>query len=393
MVQFFTAFILSAFGYEFIFFVMTLYVYEMSQNAFKVGIFAALTLIPRLFASFYGVIIDRYDRPKVLAAVSCIVGFLMISMVFAASLTAIYVLWTLAAIFLTVMITTRTALMTEIMAQDGFLRGNSIVLLCLNIAKVCAPFIAGVAGTFLSIHVLFYFTGGLYFSVAFIASRICLTGASPRKKRKNILAELNEGIGYMRRNPNVKYLLTIGILWRLFVGLQISLFVVYIKAFLGGSDAEYGLFMTIIGVGSILGSLVGPWLVKRLSYSVLIFGGLSVHYACFTLLGLLHDFVAALGVAFTGYFVFYAALVGLHSLRDQAVCTEMRGRVYGSVTSVLTPPAIFSMLAGGYLTDWFGVDNVLMSAGFLAMSSFFLLSWRQKFFFSSNRQVCKEGVS
>ena len=58
VIRFFAAFLLSAFGYEFLFFVMTLYVFEISQNAFKVGIFAALTLAPRLFASGYGIIID-----------------------------------------------------------------------------------------------------------------------------------------------------------------------------------------------------------------------------------------------------------------------------------------------------------------------------------------------
>lgn len=377
---FFTAFILSAFGYEFIFFVMTLYVFDLSHNAFKVGIFAALTLAPRLFASFYGIIIDRYARAKVLVAVSGIVGLLMFAMVLMPNLNAIYVLWTLTAVFLTCVATTRTALMTELMASDGFVRGNSMVLVFLNVAKVGAPLIAGVASVFYSIDTLFYLTGGLYLAVMVAAGQVRLPGAVPvMARQKNFLGDLKEGLEYMRQNLDVRFLLSIAVLWRLFIGLQISLFVVYIKDFLGGSDTEYGLFMTTIGLGSIFGSLLGPWVVRQLRYSTLVFWGLLLHYSCFTVLGFLHDFRAALVVAFLGYVTFYATLVGLHSLRDKATRIDMRGRVYGSVTSVLTPPAIISMLGGGYLSDLFGVDCVLIGAGILAMGSFLLLFWGRNF--------------
>lgn len=380
IVLFFAAFILSAFGYEFIFFVMTLYVFDLSHNAFKVGIFAALTLAPRLFASFYGIMIDRYSRAKVFAAVSGIVGIMMFAMVLMPNLYAIYVLWTLTAVFLTCVATARTALMTEVMASDGFLRGNSMVLIFLNTAKVCAPLIAGVASVFCNISTLFYLTGGLYLAVMLVAGQIRHTGNAPIVAVKNsILDDFKDGLRYMRQNSNVRFLLSIGVLWRLFIGLQISLFVVYVKDFLGGNDAEYGFFMTAIGLGSIFGSILGPWVVKRFRYSTLVFWGLLLHYGCFTALGFLHAFWAALIVAFLGYVIFYATLVGLHSLRDNATRIDMRGRVYGSVTAILSPPAILSMLGGGYLSDLFGVGHVLIGAGILAMGSFILLFWGQNF--------------
>jgi MFS family permease len=380
ILYFFTAFTLSAFGYEFIFFVMTLYVFDLSHKAFNVGVFAALTLAPRLFASFYGIVIDRYARARVFAAVSGTVGLLLLIMMTLPTLNAIYVLWTLTAVFLTCVSTTRTALMTELMASDGFVRGNSMVLMFLNIAKVGAPLIAGVASAFCSINVLFYFTGGLYLAAMAIAAQIRLPREpSVTAGRRSILADFKAGLKYMQQNSDVRFLLSIGVLWRLFIGLQISLFVVYIKDYLGGNDTDYGLFMTTIGLGSILGSLVGPWVVKQLRYSTLVFWGLLLHYACFTILGVLHDFKAALAVAFWGYVTFYATLVGLHSLRDNATRIDMRGRVYGSVTAFLTPPAIFSMLAGGYLSDLFGVNRVLLGAGGLAMVSFLLISLRRNF--------------
>lgn len=386
IVYFLLAYLLSAFGFEFIFFGMTIYVYEVSQSAFEVGIFTALTFLPRLFASFYGIVADQYSRKKVFAWVTAITGCLVTLMVFNSSIIWIYLIWLLISVLLTFVFNVRTALMTEIMSQDNYLRGNSMVLILLNSAKVCSPVLAGAATATFGITSLFYCTGIIYFLSALFCTRIRSTAVSTLKKEQKIMTDLKEALQYMRRNPDVKFLLTVGVLWRLFLGLQVSLFVIYIKSYLSGSDTDYGLFMTVIGIGSILGSLVGPCLVKRARYSSVIFWGMSLHYVSFILLGLLHNFYSALIIVFLGYTVFYATLVGLHSLRDKATQFDMRGRVYGSVTAIMTPPAIVSMLAGGYLASQFGVEKILIGAGISALVSFYLLYLANGFSFSRNNQ-------
>lgn len=234
--------------------------------------------------------------------------------------------------------------------------------------------LAGAASAAWGIASLFYCTGMIYFLAALVCNRIRLSAASTVKRERKIMTNLKEALQYTRGNPDIRFLLSVGILWRLFIGLQVSLFVIYIKSYLSGSDTDYGLFMTTIGMGSILGSLAGPWVVKQVPYSSVIFWGMSLHYASFIILGLLHDFYAVLVIVFLSYIVFYATLVGLHSLRDKATRIDIRGRVYGSVTAILTPPAIVSMLVGGYLTSMFGVENVLIGAGTLALASFYLLN-------------------
>jgi len=379
MANFLVAYLLSAFGYEFIFFGMTIYVYEMSQSAFKVGVFAALTFLPRIFASFYGIIADRYNRKEVFTCVTAITGCLVAIMVLYSDIAWIYLVWLLISVFLTFIFNVRTALMTEIMTQDNYLHGNSLVLVLLNSAKVCAPVLAGLVSNTLGVTSLFYSTSIIYFMAAVFCTQLRLPSVITTKKNQKTITDLKEALQYMRENHDVRFLLSVGVLWRLFIGLQVSLFVIYIKSYLSGSDTDYGLFMTIIGVGSILGSLVGPWLVKRAPYSSVIFWGLSLHYASFILLGLLHDFYSALLVVFLSYIVFYATLVGLHSLRDKSTLINMRGRVYGSVTAIMTPPAIISMLAGGYLANLFGVEKILIGAGITALVSFYLLNLSKSF--------------
>jgi len=61
-VTFGLAFLLSAFGYEFMVFVMTVHIYDLTGSAMNVGLFTALTFLPRLFSPYCGSLADRYPR-------------------------------------------------------------------------------------------------------------------------------------------------------------------------------------------------------------------------------------------------------------------------------------------------------------------------------------------
>jgi len=369
---FLTAYLLSAFGYEFIFFVMTIYVYQINMSALNVGIFAALTLVPRLFAPFYGTIADRYSKTHILAGAAGITGLMIAAMVFIGQMVWIYLFWTLISVFLAFIINVRTALMTEVMSRNRYL-GNSMVLSSLNLAKVCAPLLAGLLSTVMSLKWLFCFTGAIYLLVMLFSTRIHLPVHSVERISRGIIGDLKEGLKYIADDPQLKNLISLAFCRALFIGMQTSLFVVYVKTYLAGSDAKYGLFMTVIGIGSIMGSIIGPWLLKRIKYTIVVVAGMSIHYLSFIVLGFLYHYNIALAVVFLSFLVFYITLVSLHSRRDQATRIDIRGRVYGSVTAILTPPAIVSMLLGGYLSNLIGVEKVMAGAGILALTTLYLL--------------------
>ena len=128
-----------------------------------------------------------------------------------------------------------------------------------------------------------------------------------------------------------------------------------------------------MGIGSIAGSLLGPYAAKRVDPMRLIASGLGLHYISFAALGICRNYYWALAIIFASYMVFYMTLVGMHSVRDRITQFEIRSSAYGTVTAVLTPAAIISMLAGGYLSNRFGSAAVLSGAGLLALISLFII--------------------
>lgn len=70
---FYSAYLLTAFGYEFIFFIMTLNIYDLSKNALNIGIFTTLTFIPRLFSPLMGGVADKIGKSKCLVFSAAVV--------------------------------------------------------------------------------------------------------------------------------------------------------------------------------------------------------------------------------------------------------------------------------------------------------------------------------
>lgn len=60
------------FGYEFMVFVMTVHIYDLTGSAMNVGLFTALTFLPRLFSPYYGSIADRYPRGRIFSVAAIV---------------------------------------------------------------------------------------------------------------------------------------------------------------------------------------------------------------------------------------------------------------------------------------------------------------------------------
>lgn len=365
---FFSAFLLSAFGYEFLYFVMTVHIYDLTRSALNVGIFTALTFIPKLFSSVMGGIADKIGKEKSLAISAVLTGVLLFFMANVSDMAVFQVIWFLASICFTVIVNARGTLMAEVVSSEQYASGNAVSLTLLNSAKLLGPLIGGLIIMTQSIQLLLYVTGAVYLLVALFALAIRVENRAASAK-PGFLANVKKGFQFMLEHKVFGLITSIAFFWRLFLGLQLSLFVIYVKSYLNCTSEQYGFFVTLVGAGSIVGSLLGPYAAARVKPVRLIAGGLSLHYASFVLLGFCRNYTLSLVIVFVSYVIFYMALVTLHSVRDRITPFEIRASAYGTTTAILTPAAIVSTLAGGFLTDHLGVSHVLLFAGLAALLS------------------------
>jgi MFS family permease len=373
------AYLLSAFGYEFMVFVMTVHIYDLTGNAMNVGLFTALTFLPRLFSPYYGSLSDRYPRGRIfsVAAMGIALGIFLVAG--SSGIAWTYTIWFFISVLLMTIMNVRPAIMTEILPKDNYLHGNAIMLISLNAARLAAPMIGGVVALKWNIALLLHLTAVVYVAAALlgIATRLAPPTKSASRSTDTVFAHMREGARYLLADRDLRYLGTVAFLWRLCLSCQLPLFVVYVKQFLGRGSDGYGIFMTMAGLGSVLGSALGPRLAAMFDRRKLILWGLFAHYLSFACLGITRSFDASLVLVTISFAFFYATIVSTHSLRDQATPIEYRGRVYGFIVGILTPAALVSFLAGSYLAGVIGVEKVLIGAGGLALLSLAALQMKQ----------------
>ncbi|BCY16402.1 hypothetical protein hrd7_02510 [Leptolinea sp. HRD-7] len=372
-------FLLSVFGYELIFFFMTLYVYNLTHDAVNVSFFGVLTFIPKLLSPLYGELADRFRKQRVFAVSAVITAGLMGTLSMVKTIEWIYGLWFATAVLLALIANIRGSLFAEIVPKKNYSTGNSTMLVLSNAARILAPFLGGSAALVFEPRLIFFAISSIYILAAGIISLIKSSSDFPEKTERKPGFNLSAGYRYIRQNPSINYIFTLSFFWRLFLGLQVSILVIYVKTTLAGNDALYGYFMTVIGLGSVLGSLLGTWLAKYLYRNTLMTVGLGLHYASFAALGLVNQFLPACALGFFSFAAFYASLVSLHTMRDAGTHLSVRGRVYGTVAAIITLPAIVSMLTGGYLARYVGANWIVLSAGLLALISLLVIN---RIFFS-----------
>jgi MFS transporter, DHA3 family, macrolide efflux protein len=373
-----SSYFLSSFGYEVLFFAMTLRVYDISRKAINVGVFAAITFLPKLLSPAYGAIVDRFGTRRSIAVAAVAVAALSLPLPALGSIWALYALWLpLSALFMLIS-NARTVLMTQVSGPGGYVGANSATFGLMNASRLTAPLCAGLLSKSIG-------PGGVV-AVSSIAYALCaalaasLSGARfrgrlhepgparPGRARPSLAASYLEGFSKIAASAELRLLVGVSMIRSFFTSFMQSLLVVIFVGRLGGSNADYGLAMTAAALGSLAGSLGGPIAAKAAPRRAVAAAGLGAYFACLAALGLVGSLGAAVGLLAAGSFALYSAAIVLHSMRDAAASAESRGRVYGANTAVQTVSSLVSLLAGGALADRFGVGPAFAASGAAALA-------------------------
>lgn len=364
-----TAFFLSAFGYEVLFFCMTLRVYDISHRAIDVGVFTAITLLPKLISPACGALVDRLGSKRTVIGSALLTALLSLGLPLAGGLGPLYVLWFLLSILFMIQGNARTVLMTQVTVSGaGYIGGNALAFSLLNAARLAAPLCAGILSRSYGTAGLTLVAAAGYSLCAVSAARIVGVRPSALQAQERAVATLMEGFSRIRFSPELRLLVGLSSIRNFFLGFMPSLLVVLITDRLGRTGADYGLALTAAALGSLGGSLAGPMITRRVRQR-LIFGlGLGLHFLSVALLGLVTSYAVAVTLLVAGSFALYAAATVVHAKRDAVTELSLRGRVYGSNTTLQAIPSLLSMLMAGALADRFGTGPVFFGSGLLALT-------------------------
>ena len=131
------------------FVVLAWYVLTVTDSPFMVGVFGALRFVGTLFAPFYGVLADRYDRARLFALVrtsALAIAGVVLALAVAGQLNVwfVFVLMTMEGIARAAYIVTRQALVADQLQGERLMNGVALNRIAFNVAQLGGPAIGGV---------------------------------------------------------------------------------------------------------------------------------------------------------------------------------------------------------------------------------------------------------
>lgn len=338
------------------------------------GVTLFATMFPSFLLSFLGgIAADRYNRYKLLLATQ------IVSMVQAILLTVLiffrhYNVWEVLSLSVMLGIVNafdvpaRQSLVYE-MVDDKNDLPNALALnsSMVNLSRLIGPAIAGLAIEKLGEDVCFGLNALSFVAVIISLLLMKLPETELKKKTKNVLAELREGLNYIRQTPSISFVLIMLATISLFVLPFSTLIPVYAKDIFHGTASTFGVIDSAIGLGAFSGAIFlaslkpGSNLRKILAINTFVFGAGLVLFSHTTYYPL------ALVFAAIGAFGMMSQITISNTIIQTTVDPAMRGRVISFYAMAFFGMQPLGGLLIGWISQRIGVENTVLAEGIIAL--------------------------
>ncbi|MEV6577479.1 MFS transporter [Streptomyces sp. NPDC051582] len=346
-------------------------VLSLTGSASAVGITIALQFLPMmLFGLYGGVLADRLPKRPLLIATQTLMGLTGVALAALTLAGHVQVWHVYLAAFLLGLVTVvdnpaRQIFVSEMVGKEQLANAVSLNSANFQSARLVGPAIAGVLITAVGVGWAFLLNG---LSFAAPVAGLLLMHARelhPVETRPRAKGQLREGLRYVAGRPELIWpIVLVG-----FIGTFGFNFPIWLSAFVSdvfhGDAGTYGLFNTLIAVGSLAGAL----LAARRGHSRLRL--LVAAAALFSALEVVTAFAP-------GFWLFAALLVpiGMFGLTvnvtanasvQMATDPEMRGRVMALYMMVFTGGTPVGAPVVGWVTDTYGARIGMAAGGLVSL--------------------------
>jgi MFS family permease len=331
---------------------------DLGGSAVQVGILAACYTGPVVVGGLVaGILLDRFDRRRLLIADNLIRGLAMATVPLAAaagvlSQTQLYLVAAVYGLLYMVSLAGFPAIIPDLVAEDDLSTANAMESISFGVGGVVGPVVAGLligvvgAANVLGLDALTYlvFVGCL---LAMPRSSSA-TSQPPQDERRD--GGLRPAIRFVRRTPAVLAITLMFMSINVGEGMLTVLLPVYARDILGVGAPGYGLLVSAMTLGLLVGSVVvgglrWPWPLGRSIAAAQVCAGTAI-------LGLAvaPGLVASAIVLLVFGLVASPLTIWAQTIRLRLIPGEMRGRVMSLLRTLMqsTPP-LGGLLAGALL--------------------------------------------
>jgi MFS family permease len=350
-------------------------VYRSTGSALGTGAVFALYSLPYvLFGAFAGVLVDRFNKRRLMVAVDVLRAVLVLAVPLVAthSLPAVFALGFAIATAGVFFEPAKLAILPEIVAPRRLLRANSLLATSENLTEILGWAFAGALLASVSTSVAFRLDA-VTFAVS-AAALLLMRYQAPVRAAVGHTAhafrdELREGFDFLARDRGLRANTIMIVVCVAGLGAAYPLTFFFAVSVLHGGAGAFGALEAIVGAGFLVGSLALVALANLVRKGRVMIVGLAVMGLCLALVAATGSVVGA-AVPFAIFGVANAVvLIAVDTYLQQVVPNGMRGRVLGTRFTLTQGTYAVSVLVGGVLAGVIDVRILFVVVGAIVAAS------------------------
>lgn len=352
-------------------------VYDLTHSPFKLGLVTTAGTLPILLMTLHaGVVADRFDKRRIVIVTQTLLT-VQASILAALALSHVIQVWHIlvlaafAGLVNAFDMPARQAMTIELVGRQDLLSAVSLNSSAFNVSRIVGPSIAGIIVAKSSEGVCFLVNAISFLAIIFMLLVIRPAPARGSSREESMLAQIKQGLAYVRRSQLMRNLLFLTGAGSLFVLQYNTLMPALARKVLGLGVTGYGTLMSMAGLGAGTAALSVAALGHLFKRGKLVIAGATIVPLGLAALALSGSYGLSLGcVAVTGFGMMLFLAVS-NSLLQAESPEELRGRVLSVRTLVFMGLAPVGALLAGTLAQYYGVRlAILIGAGvFLVISS------------------------
>jgi len=366
---------------------MAFWVMEATGSASLMGLLLATMSLPTaLLAPIGGAVADRFSRIRLLVVCDVIAGAAMLASSLClssgrlsrpAEVALLFALVTISGVVNAFFQPALAACIPDLVPAERLNAANSLNQLSIQLAALLGQGVGGVLYHLLGAARLFFFDGLSFLFSAASQGLIRLPPPPPRERRgfgasiRQFMGDIREGFAYIRSTPGLLAYISAPAAYNFFAFALLVLMPFYVKINLHGDARLYGFILAAMSCGAVTGFVIAG-LVRftgeaRARFMVILIGAAPLPML---VVGFVHDRLVALGLSVILGVLIGLINVNLITLIQTNTPAELRGRVMGLWTALLSALTPLSMALGGFAGDLTGknIPLVFTTCGALTLA-------------------------
>ena len=359
--------LVSEMGNRFHWIAVSLWIYSLTGSAASVSLAVSSMFVGGLLVSLWaGVFVDRFDRRKILIVADLLRAGLVaaIPSLIRANIWLVYIDLILISIATAFFRPAIFAVVPQTVPRPSLLAANSLFSAMDTGTEMAGPLLAGLLAQAFGYSSLLYLDAGTYI---FSSLCIALMAFSPAVQHgfgglsfSSLWKGVTEGLHYIRRDA-LQWGLFILIFPATLVGAGLNaLQTPLAKGVIRITDAQFGTFNSVWGLGFLAASLLLGWYGTVLRRSTLILSGYFLGFVATALMGLSLRFQHLLLTAFAVGFSNTMYYVGLGTVLMEHTPGALIGRLISTRQLALGLVRVVSPLVFGALAESSGIRAAIL---------------------------------